>query len=156
MRIATSTIYDNQIQSIDNLSAQYQSIGQDLSTGKSLNVPSDDPSQISQDLTLTTQIASENGDASNATAAQNELTFTDSTLSSLTSLLQTARSLDRHHSERHPAPAHRAASRRPAQPSSRTGQPAVRWDLYFCRQRQQHNGTHHPARIPAERRRVHG
>ena len=59
MRIATSTIYDNQIQSIDNLSAQYQSIGQDLSTGKSLNVPSDDPSQISQDLTLTTSIASE-------------------------------------------------------------------------------------------------
>jgi flagellar hook-associated protein 3 FlgL len=93
MRIATSTIYDNQIQSIDNLSAQYQSIGQDLSTGKSLNVPSDDPSQIAQDLTITTQIASENGDASNATAAQNELTFTDSTLSSLTSLLQTARSL---------------------------------------------------------------
>ena len=93
MRIATSTIYDNQIQSIDNLSAQYQNIGQDLSTGKSLNVPSDDPSQVAQDLTLTTQIAQEDGDASNATAAQNQLTFTDSTLSSLTSLLQTARSL---------------------------------------------------------------
>ena len=93
MRIATSTIYSNQIQSIDNLSAQYQNIGQDLSTGKSLNVPSDDPSQVAQDLTITTQIASEDGDASNATAAQNELTFTDSTLSSLTSLLQTARSL---------------------------------------------------------------
>jgi flagellin-like hook-associated protein FlgL len=56
-------------------------------------VPSDDPSQVSQDLTLTTTIAQENGDASNATAATNELTFTDSTLSSLTSLLQTARSL---------------------------------------------------------------
>jgi flagellar hook-associated protein 3 FlgL len=93
MRIATSSIYDNQIQSIDNLSAQYQSIGQDLSTGKSLNVPSDDPSQISQDLTLTSTIASENSDASNATSAQAELTFTDSTLSSLTSVLQTARSL---------------------------------------------------------------
>ena len=93
MRIATSTIYDNQIQSIDNLSAQYQSIGQDLSTGKSLNVPSDDPAQISQDLTLTSTIASENADASNATSAQAELTFTDSTLSSLTSVLQTARSL---------------------------------------------------------------
>jgi flagellar hook-associated protein 3 FlgL len=93
MRIATSTIYDNQIASIDNLSAQYQSIGQDLSTGKSLNVPSDDPAQISQDLTLTSTIASENSDASNATSAQAELTFTDSTLSSLTSVLQTARSL---------------------------------------------------------------
>jgi flagellar hook-associated protein 3 FlgL len=93
MRIATSTIYNDQTASIDNLSAQYQAIGQDLSTGKSLNVPSDDPAQISQDLTLTNTINQENGDASNAVAAQNELTFTDSTLSSLTSLLQTARSL---------------------------------------------------------------
>jgi flagellar hook-associated protein 3 FlgL len=93
MRIATSSIYDNQISSIDNLSAQYQTLGQDLSTGKSLNVPSDDPSQVSQDLTLTSTINAENADASNATAAQNELTFTDSTLSSLTGLLQTARSL---------------------------------------------------------------
>jgi flagellar hook-associated protein 3 FlgL len=93
MRIATSTIYDNQISSIDGLSAQYQTLGADLSTGKSLNVPSDDPSQVAQDLTLTATIAKENGDASNASAAQNELTFTDSTLSSLTSVLQTARSL---------------------------------------------------------------
>lgn len=93
MRIATSTIYSNQTTSIDTLSAQYQSIGQDLSTGKSLNVPSDDASQVSQDLTLTTTIAAENGDASNAEAASNELTFTDSTLSSLTSVLQSARSL---------------------------------------------------------------
>ena len=93
MRIATSTIYNNQTVSIDNLSAQYQNIGQDLSTGKSLNVPSDNPSQVAQDLTLTTTIAAENSDASNASAAQNELTFTDSTLSSLTSALQTARNL---------------------------------------------------------------
>ena len=93
MRIATSTIYNDQTASIDGLSAQYQSIGQDLSTGKSLNVPSDDPAQISQDLTLTNTINQENGDASNAVGAQNELTFTDSTLASLTGLLQTARSL---------------------------------------------------------------
>jgi flagellar hook-associated protein 3 FlgL len=93
MRIATSTIYDNQTTSIDTLSAQYQNIGQSLSTGKSLNVPSDDPSQISQDLTITSTIKAENSDASNATAAQNELTFTDATLSSLTSTLQTARNL---------------------------------------------------------------
>lgn len=93
MRIATSTIYSDQTTSIDSLSAQYQSLGQDLSTGKSLNVPSDDPSQVSQDLTLTTTIAAENGDASNAASATNELTFTDNTLSSLTSLLQQARSL---------------------------------------------------------------
>ncbi len=93
MRIATSTIYDQQTTSIDNLSAQYQNVGQQLSTGKSLNVPSDDPSVVSQDLTLSNTIKSENADASNATSAQNQLTFTDSTLSSLTSILQTVRSL---------------------------------------------------------------
>ena len=93
MRIATSTIYDNQSSSIDNLSAQYQQIGAQLSSGKSLNVPSDDPSQISQDLTLTSTITAEDNDASNATGAQNALTFTDATLSSLTTVLQTARNL---------------------------------------------------------------
>ena len=93
MRIATSTIYDNQTQSIDNLSAQYQNIGQSLSTGKSLNVPSDDPSQVAQDLTIHNTIASEDNDASNATAASQQLTFTDATLSQLTSTLQTARNL---------------------------------------------------------------
>jgi flagellar hook-associated protein 3 FlgL len=93
MRIATSTIYDQQTQSIDSLSAQYQTVGQQLSSGKSLNVPSDDPSVVSQDLTLRNTISSENTDASSATAAQNKLTYTDSVLSSLTSVLQTARSL---------------------------------------------------------------
>src|SRR5258708_5246846 len=93
MRIATSTIYNNQTVSIDTLSAQYQNIGQQLSTGKSLNVPSDDPSQVAQDLTITNTIAAENSDASNASAAQNQLTFTDSALASLTNALQTARNL---------------------------------------------------------------
>jgi flagellar hook-associated protein 3 len=93
MRIATSTIYSNQASSIDTLSSQYAQIGNTLSTGKSLNVPSDNPSQVAQDLTLTTTIQAENSDASNATAAQSQLTFTDSTLASLTSLLQTARNL---------------------------------------------------------------
>jgi flagellar hook-associated protein 3 FlgL len=93
MRIATSTIYDNQTNTIDNLSAQYQQIGQQLSSGKSLQKPSDDPAVVSQDLTLTNTISAENNDASNATSAQHTLTFTDSTLSSLTTVLQTARSL---------------------------------------------------------------
>lgn len=93
MRIATSTIYDHQTSAIDNLSAQYQQIGAQLSSGKSLNVPSDDPSRISQDLTVRQTIEAENNDASNATAAQQQLTYTDATLSSLTNVLQTARNL---------------------------------------------------------------
>jgi len=93
MRIATSTIYDQQTSAIETLSAQYQNIGQQLSSGKSLNVPSDDPSVVSQDLTLRNTINAEDGDASNSTAASNELTYTDSVLSSLTNVLSTARSL---------------------------------------------------------------
>jgi flagellar hook-associated protein 3 FlgL len=93
MRIATSTIYDHQTSAIDNLSAQYQQIGAQLSSGKSLNVPSDDPSRISQDLTIRQTIEAENNDASNATAAQQQLTYTDATLSALTNVLQTARNL---------------------------------------------------------------
>lgn len=93
MRIATSSLYGNQAGSIDGLTAQYDQIGQTLSSGKSLNKPSDDPSQVSQALTLTNTIANENADASNASAASNQLTFTDTTLQSLTSLLSTARSL---------------------------------------------------------------
>jgi len=93
MRIATSTIYDHQTSAIDNLSAQYQQIGAQLSSGKSLNVPSDDPSLISQDLTIRQTIEAENNDASNATAAQQQLTYTDATLSALTNVLQTARNL---------------------------------------------------------------
>jgi flagellar hook-associated protein 3 FlgL len=93
MRIATSTVYDQQTTTIDNLSAQYNSVGNDLSTGISLNVPSDDPSVVSQALTINNTINSEDKDAQNATNAQNQLTNTDSILSSLTSVLQSARSL---------------------------------------------------------------
>ena len=93
MRIATSTIYNQQVTSIDNLSATYQNVGHQLSTGKSLNAPGDDPTVIGQDLTIAGTIAGEGGDVSNASAASNQLTYVDSTLSGLTDILQNARSL---------------------------------------------------------------
>jgi len=93
MRIATSTVYSNQTLSIENLESQYELQGQELSTGISLNEPSDDPTTIAQDLsvrndsTVTTQIGQ------NLTGLNNLLSTTDSTLSSLTSVLQSARNL---------------------------------------------------------------
>ena len=66
MRIATSTIYDNQTTSIDNLVAQQQQYGAELSSGKRLNAPSDDPTEISQDLSVSTSI----GRASRASSAR--------------------------------------------------------------------------------------
>ncbi len=93
MRIATSTIYDQQIIAIDNQNALYAQIGQSLSSGKQLTNPSDDPAHIAQDLQLHTTIQTTNQQSTNVQSAINELTTTDSALSSLTSVLQSARTL---------------------------------------------------------------
>ncbi|MGC2242661.1 MAG: flagellar hook-associated protein FlgL [Candidatus Aquilonibacter sp.] len=93
MRIATSTIYSNQTLAIENLESQYQQQGQELSTGIALNVPSDDPTIIGQDLSVRNDSAVTTQIGQNLTGLNNMLSTTDSTLSSLTSLLQSARNL---------------------------------------------------------------
>jgi flagellar hook-associated protein 3 FlgL len=93
MRIATSTIFDNQTLAMDNLVYQQQQLGTELSTGKVLNEPSDDPTAISQDLSLHTTISSENVSATNIANATAKLTTTDSALATLTAGLQSARQL---------------------------------------------------------------
>jgi flagellar hook-associated protein 3 len=93
VRIATSTIYTTQSNAMDNLEAQYQIDGEDLSTGKVLNVPSDDPTQISEDLQIRTTIALENTQTTNITNATDQLTTTDSALANVTSILQSTQQL---------------------------------------------------------------
>lgn len=93
MRIATSTIYENQAASIDNLTAQQQAYGAQLSSGKSLQAPSDDPSVIGQDLSLRTAIAQEQQGSTNIQNASAELTTVDGALSSLSDVMQKARAL---------------------------------------------------------------
>ena len=93
MRIATSEIYAQQTAAIDNLVAQEAQYGEDLSTGKSVNVPSDDPTQIAQDLAVRTDIGVQTQVESNMTNASNTMTTVDSALASLTNILQTARNL---------------------------------------------------------------
>jgi flagellar hook-associated protein 3 FlgL len=93
MRIATSTMYAQQTAAITDQESLYQLIGNQLSTGKQLQDPSDDPARIAQDLTLHTAIDATNQQATNVQSAVSELTTTDSALSSLTSVLQSARQL---------------------------------------------------------------
>jgi len=93
MRIATSTIYAEQTAAIENLSAQYQNYGQQLSTGKSLNFPSDAPTDIGLDLSTKATISLENQASNNLRDSLGELTTTDSSLSSLTAIIQSARQL---------------------------------------------------------------
>lgn len=93
MRIATSMIYAQQTAAIDDQQSLYAQIGQQLSTGKQLNDPSDDPTRIGQDLALHTALDANAQQATNVQSAVSELTTTDSALSSLTSVLQSARQL---------------------------------------------------------------
>ncbi len=93
MRIATSTIYNDQTQSIDTLETTYQQQGQELSTGKSLNVPSDNPTVIAQDLAVRADAAVSTQIGQNLTNLNNELTTVDGALSSLTNVMQSARQL---------------------------------------------------------------
>jgi flagellar hook-associated protein 3 FlgL len=93
MRIATSTIYSNQTSAIDTLVAQEETYAQELSSGYQLNIPSDDPTQIAQDLSVRTDIEVQTQLGSNATNTSNELTSVDGTLSNLNNILQSAYSL---------------------------------------------------------------
>ena len=93
MRIATSTVYDNQASSIDTLVAQQQQYGNTLSTGKALNAPSDDPTEIAQDLAVRSDNVVTTQVGKNLTNLSSELSTVDGALSSLTNVLQSARSL---------------------------------------------------------------
>ncbi|HUA08810.1 MAG TPA: flagellin hook IN motif-containing protein [Candidatus Acidoferrales bacterium] len=93
MRIATSTIYSEQTLAIENIESQYQLQGQELSTGISLNEPSDDPLLIAQDLSVRNDSAVTTQVGQNLTGLNDLLSTTDSTLSNLTNILQSARNL---------------------------------------------------------------
>ena len=93
MRIATSTVYDAQTASIDNLVTQQQSLGQELSSGKALNAPSDNPTEIAQDLQVRSSLAAENQGSQNVTNASAQLTTVDGALSTLTNIMQSARGI---------------------------------------------------------------
>jgi flagellar hook-associated protein 3 FlgL len=88
MRIATSTIYAQQVAAIDNQAALYAQDAAALSSGKILNAPSDAPTVIGLDLQTHVTIDVQTQQSTNIQSAVNQLTQTDSALSSLTSVLQ--------------------------------------------------------------------
>jgi len=93
MRIATSTVYNNQTLQLDNLEATYQQYGAELSSGKSLNQPSDNPTVIAQDLSVRNDSAVTTQIGQNLTNLNSQLTSVDGARSSLAGGLQNARSL---------------------------------------------------------------
>src|SRR5580698_5537237 len=93
MRIATSTVYANQTAAIDMLFAEQEKYGQQLSTGKVLNNPQDDPTEIAQDLAVRNDDAVQSQLVTNLTNTSNQLTSVDGALGSVTTVLQSARQL---------------------------------------------------------------
>jgi flagellar hook-associated protein 3 FlgL len=93
MRISTTDLFDQQTFAIDNLMFTQTQLGNELSGGKKLVQPSDDPSQISQDLQVRSSIADTTTSATNTQQASDELTEVDSVMGELTDALQSARQL---------------------------------------------------------------
>ena len=93
MRISTSSLFNQQTYSIDNLSAEEQVYANELSSGKSLNVPADNPTLIGQDLSVRSDITVQTAVGQNLSNVQSQLSTVDSALSNLTSVMQSARSI---------------------------------------------------------------
>jgi len=93
MRISTTSLFDQQTFAIDNLMFTQTQLGNELSSGKKLVQPSNDPQQIAQDLQVRSTIADTTTSAQNTQQASDELTQVDATLGELTSSLQSARQL---------------------------------------------------------------
>lgn len=93
MRISTNSLFDQQTIAIDNQMFNQSQLGAELSTGKKVNQPSDDPTRIGQDLQLHTAIDGTLKSAQNVQGATDELTQVDATMSEVTSALQSARQL---------------------------------------------------------------
>lgn len=93
MRIATSTIYAQQTQAIDDQQGLYAELGTQLTSGKKLNAPSDDPSRIAQDLSIRNDIQGTNQQVLNIQSALAELNTTDGALNALVNVVQKARQI---------------------------------------------------------------
>lgn len=93
MRISTQQIYDNGLRNMQDVTQQQQKTYNELSSGKKINQPSDDPvgaarvMQLNQTLSLSSQYQN------NITLATNNLNLEDSTFSSVSSTLKNIRDL---------------------------------------------------------------
>lgn len=92
MRIATKTIYDNGVSQLNTLQAQLQKTQMQLSTGRRVVTPSDDPVasaralEVSQSKEMNTQYVT------NRSNAKSSLSLVDNTLANTDDLLQEVKS----------------------------------------------------------------
>lgn len=91
MRIATNTIYDQSVSSMNQQTAQLLKTQQQLSASKRMLTPSDDPVAASRVLEISQADAINTQYGSNAQTASGRLALTDQSLGQITNLLQAVR-----------------------------------------------------------------
>jgi len=92
MRISTNTIYDLGVTQIENQESLLLKTQQQLSSGKSVLTPADNPIAASQALNVQQSIDVNNQYQTNQQAATNQLSLVSNALSSATNLLQSVNS----------------------------------------------------------------
>ena len=93
MRIATSQIYSTSVSTMENQQSQLLQVQQQISTGVAISNPADNPLGAAQAVTLSATSATLTQYTSNQTTALTALQLEDTTLSSVTSTLQSINSL---------------------------------------------------------------
>jgi flagellar hook-associated protein 3 FlgL len=93
MRIATSQIYSSNVSTMENQQAQLLQIQQQISTGVSISTPADNPLGAAQAVTLSATSATLTQYSANQTTALTALQLEDTTLTSVTSTMQSINSL---------------------------------------------------------------
>lgn len=92
MRISTNTIYQAGISKLNNLQSDQAKLQQQISTGRRIATPSDDPVAAARALEISTAQAANTKFADTRQTAQLKLNTVESNLSSVTSLLVAAQS----------------------------------------------------------------
>ncbi|WP_097461746.1 flagellar hook-associated protein FlgL [Mangrovitalea sediminis] len=93
MRISTQQIYDTGLRNMQDVTQQQQKTQSQLSSGKRLTQPSDDPVAAARVLQLNQTLSLSGQYQNNITLATNNLNLEDSTLSSVSSTLTKIRGL---------------------------------------------------------------
>lgn len=91
MRVSSSTLYDANVAALSQQQAQLLKTQQQVSTGRRILSPADDPVASARALDVSQSDAMNTQYATNRLAARHTLSLAESTLQSVTSLLQDAR-----------------------------------------------------------------
>jgi flagellar hook-associated protein 3 FlgL len=92
MRISTNTIYQSGISKLSSLQAEQNKLSQQISTGKRISLPSDDPVGATQALEISHAQEVNKSFAATRQTAQLKLNTVESSLDSVTSLILSAQS----------------------------------------------------------------